>query len=126
LTDLDGLRRDRRRADVGALVALVARPDADHRLVRYDERGSGLSDWHIPPGSFMLDAWVHDLETVVDTTGLERFAMLGMSRGGPIAVRYAARHPERVSHLIVYGTCARATWAARPKRSDANCWPLAS
>jgi DNA-binding SARP family transcriptional activator/pimeloyl-ACP methyl ester carboxylesterase len=82
-----------------------------HRLVRYDERGSGLSDWDVPPGSFTLDAWVHDLETVVDTMGLTRFPLLGMSQGGPIAVRYAARHPERVSHLIVYGTCARATWA---------------
>ena len=82
-----------------------------HRLVRYDERGSGLSDWDVPPGSFTLDAWVHDLETVVDTIGLTRFPLLGMSQGGPIAVRYAARHPERVSHLIVYGTCARATWA---------------
>lgn len=82
-----------------------------HRLVRYDERGSGMSDWNVPPGSFTLDAWLHDLETVVDTMGLERFALFGMSQGGPIAVRYAARHPERVSHLIVYGTCARATWA---------------
>ena len=52
-----------------------------------------------------------DLETVVDTLGLERFPLLGMSQGGPIAVTYAARHPERVSHLVVYGTCARATWA---------------
>jgi pimeloyl-ACP methyl ester carboxylesterase len=82
-----------------------------HRLVRYDERGSGLSDWNVPPGSFTLDAWLHDLETIVDTMGLERFALFGMSQGGPIAVRYAARHPERVSHLIVYGTSARATWA---------------
>ena len=82
-----------------------------HRLVRYDERGSGLSDWNVPPGSFTLDAWLHDLETVADTIGLRRFALFGMSQGGPIAVRYAARHPERVSHLIVYGTCARATWA---------------
>jgi DNA-binding SARP family transcriptional activator/pimeloyl-ACP methyl ester carboxylesterase len=82
-----------------------------HRLIRYDERGSGLSDWNVPPDSFTLDAWVRDLETVVDTMGLERFALLGMSQGCPIAVRYAARHPERVSHLIVYGTCARATWA---------------
>lgn len=82
-----------------------------HRLVRYDERGSGLSDWDVPRGSFTLDAWVRDLETVVDTIGLERFALFGMSQGGPIAVRYAARHPERVSHLIVFGTCARATWA---------------
>jgi DNA-binding SARP family transcriptional activator/pimeloyl-ACP methyl ester carboxylesterase len=82
-----------------------------HRLVRYDERGSGLSDWDVPPGSFTLDAWVRDLETVADTMGLKRFALLGMSQGGPIAVQYAARHPERVSHLVVYGTCARATWA---------------
>jgi DNA-binding SARP family transcriptional activator/pimeloyl-ACP methyl ester carboxylesterase len=82
-----------------------------HQLVRYDERGSGLSDWDVPPSSFTLDAWVHDLETVVDTIGLQCFPLLGMSQGGPIAVRYAARHPERVSHLIVFGTCARATWA---------------
>lgn len=89
----------------------------DHRLVRYDERGSGLSDWDVDASSFTLDAWVHDLETVVDTLGLERFDLFGMSQGGPIAVTYAARHPERVSRLIVYGTCARATWAkASPTR----------
>lgn len=83
----------------------------DHLLVRYDERGCGLSDWNVDEESFALDAWVTDLETVVDTLGLERFPLLGMSQGGPIALTYAARHPERVSHLIVYGTCARATWA---------------
>ena len=43
--------------------------------------------------------------------GLERFALLGISQGGPIAITYAARHPERVSHVVVFGTCARATWA---------------
>ncbi len=80
-------------------------------LVRYDERGCGLSDWSVDADSFTLDAWVHDLETVVDTLGLQRFALLGMSQGGPIALKYAARHPERVSHLVIYGTCARATWA---------------
>ena len=83
----------------------------DRRLVRYDERGCGLSDRDVGAESFTLDAWVADLETVVDTLGLQRFPLLGISQGGPIAVRYAARHPERVSHLIVYGTCARATWA---------------
>ena len=82
----------------------------NHRLVRYDERGCGLSEWDVDADSFTIDAWVRDLETVVDTLGLDRFALLGMSQGGPIAVTYAARHPERVSHLIVYGTCARATW----------------
>ena len=55
---------------------------------------------------------MRDLETVVDALGLERFPLLGISQGGPIAITYAARHPERVSHLVVYGTCARATWAA--------------
>jgi pimeloyl-ACP methyl ester carboxylesterase len=54
---------------------------------------------------------VRDLEVVVDTLGLERFPLLGISQGGPIAITYAARHPERVSRVIVYGTCARATWA---------------
>jgi DNA-binding SARP family transcriptional activator/pimeloyl-ACP methyl ester carboxylesterase len=80
-------------------------------LVRYDERGCGLSDWAMDVSSFTLDAWVHDLETVVDTLGLERFPLLGISQGAPIALTYAARHPERVSHLIVYGTCTRAMWA---------------
>ena len=83
----------------------------EHRLVRYDERGCGLSQWDVDADSFTLAAWVRDLETVVDTLGLERFALLGMSQGGPIAITYAARHPERVSQLIVYGTCARASWA---------------
>lgn len=88
---------------------------ASHTLVRYDERGCGLSDWDIGPEGYGLDPWVRDLETVVDALGLERFPLLGISQGGPIAIRYAARHPERVSHLIVYGTCARSTWA---KASD--------
>jgi pimeloyl-ACP methyl ester carboxylesterase len=77
----------------------------DHTLLRYDERGCGLSDWDA--GEFSLDAWVHDLETVVDAQGLERFPLLGISQGGPIAITYAVRHPDRVSHLILYGTYAR-------------------
>ncbi len=82
-----------------------------HTLVRYDERGCGLSDWDVDSDSFSLEAWVRDLETVVDALGLERFPLLGISQGGPIAITYVARHPERVSHVIVYGICARATWA---------------
>ncbi len=82
-----------------------------HTLVRYDERGCGLSDWDVDSDSYSLEAWVRDLETVVDALGLERFALLGISQGGPIAITYAARHPERVSHVVVFGTCARATWA---------------
>jgi pimeloyl-ACP methyl ester carboxylesterase/DNA-binding SARP family transcriptional activator len=82
----------------------------DRLLVRYDERGCGLSDWDVDGRSFTLDAWVADLETVVDTLGLERFPLLGISQGGPIAITYAHRHPERVSNLVIFGTCARAVW----------------
>jgi pimeloyl-ACP methyl ester carboxylesterase/DNA-binding CsgD family transcriptional regulator len=76
-----------------------------HTLVRYDERGCGLSDWDVE--DFSLDAWVQDLEMVVDALGLERFPLLGLSQGGPIAITYAVRHPEKVSHLILYGSYAR-------------------
>jgi pimeloyl-ACP methyl ester carboxylesterase/tRNA A-37 threonylcarbamoyl transferase component Bud32 len=76
-----------------------------HTLVRYDERGCGLSDWNVD--EFSLDAWVRDLEAVVDALELERFPLLGISQGGPIAIAYATRHPERVSHLILHGSYAR-------------------
>jgi pimeloyl-ACP methyl ester carboxylesterase/DNA-binding winged helix-turn-helix (wHTH) protein len=71
------------------------------RLVRYDERGTGLSDWDVDDISF--DAFVRDLETVVDTLGLERFALLGISQGAAVSIAYATRHPDRVSRLILYG-----------------------
>jgi pimeloyl-ACP methyl ester carboxylesterase len=73
-----------------------------HRYVRYDERGCGLSDWKV--ADFSFDAWVRDLEAVVDSLGLERFVLLGLSQGGPVGIAYAVRHPERVSHLVLYGT----------------------
>ncbi len=76
-----------------------------HTLVRYDERGCGLSDWdadvHDP------DVWVNDLEAVVDAAGLDRFAIVGVSQGAQIGVGYAVRHPERVSHLVFYGGYVR-------------------
>lgn len=75
------------------------------RLVRYDERGCGLSDWAVP--GFTFDDWVDDLETVVDAVGLDRFPLLGVSQGGAVAVAYAVRHPERVSRLILAGAYAR-------------------
>jgi class 3 adenylate cyclase/pimeloyl-ACP methyl ester carboxylesterase len=75
-----------------------------HTLVRYDARGNGLSDWNVDTVS--LDAWVTDLETVVDAVGVERFPLLGISQGGAVAVAYAVRRPERVSHLILYGAFA--------------------
>jgi pimeloyl-ACP methyl ester carboxylesterase len=74
-------------------------------LVRYDERGCGLSDREVEDLS--LDAWVSDLETVVDAAGLDRFALLGISQGGAIALAYAVRHPERVTHVALYGAYAR-------------------
>src|SRR5262245_1387104 len=64
----------------------------DHTVLRYDARGSGLSDWDVTEISF--EAWLRDLESVVDAAGLERFPLLGLSQGGSVAVAYAARHPE--------------------------------
>jgi DNA-binding winged helix-turn-helix (wHTH) protein/pimeloyl-ACP methyl ester carboxylesterase len=75
-----------------------------HRLVRYDERGNGMSQRDVPEVSF--DTWVRDLETVVDAAGLDRFPLLGISRGGAIAIAYAVKHPERVTQLVLYGAFA--------------------
>jgi pimeloyl-ACP methyl ester carboxylesterase/DNA-binding winged helix-turn-helix (wHTH) protein len=76
-----------------------------YRFIRYDERGCGLSDW--AADDFTFDDWVDDLETVVDALGLTRFPLLGVSQGGAVAVAYAARHPERVSKLVLCGAYAR-------------------
>lgn len=78
---------------------------ADYRLIRYDERGNGLSDWNANDISF--DAFVRDLETVVDAVGLKRFPLLGISQGCPVSIAYAVRNPARVSHLVLYGGYAR-------------------
>jgi len=83
------------------LRALAAR----YRLVRYDERGNGLSDWNV--GDISFDAFVRDLESVVDGVGLNRFALLGISQGCAVSIAYAVKHPERVSHLVLYGGYAR-------------------
>jgi pimeloyl-ACP methyl ester carboxylesterase/DNA-binding CsgD family transcriptional regulator len=76
-----------------------------HTVVRYDERGCGLSDAEV--GEPSVETWVGDLEAVVDAAGLDRFALLGVSQGAAIAVAYAARHPGRVSDLVLYGGYAR-------------------
>ncbi len=73
--------------------------------MRYDERGSGLSDWNVT--DFSIEAWVRDLEAVVKTLALERFPLLGISQGAAVSVAYAVKHPEKVSHLILYGGYAR-------------------
>lgn len=70
-------------------------------FVRYDERGCGLSD--PDPTDVSFEAFVRDLETVVDELGLERFPLMGLSQGGPVAIEYAVRHPERVSRLVLVG-----------------------
>ena len=83
---------------------------AEHyRLVRYDERGCGLSDWDVPDLSF--EAWVDDLELVVEAAGLDRFPLLGVSQGGAVAIAYAVRHPERVSRLVLVGAYSRGRYA---------------
>jgi len=74
------------------------------RLIRYDGRGIGLSDRNVPNISFAT--FQSDLETVVDSLQLDRFALLGTSQGAAIAVAYAARHPQRVSKLILHGSYA--------------------
>lgn len=87
----------------------------DHLLVRYDERGNGLSDWNVD--QFTFEAFVQDMESVVEALGLKRFPILGISQGGPVAIAYAVRHPEKVSHLILYGSYARG-WAKRSLPSE--------
>lgn len=70
-------------------------------FVRYDGRGCGLSNWDVSEINF--ETFVSDLEMVVDAAGLERFPLLGISQGASVSIEYAARHPERVSHLILFG-----------------------
>jgi class 3 adenylate cyclase len=76
----------------------------NHLLVRYDGRGTGLSDRSVTEHS--VESWVKDLEAVVDALELDRFALLGISQGGSTAISYTVRHPERVSHLVLYGSFA--------------------
>jgi pimeloyl-ACP methyl ester carboxylesterase/DNA-binding CsgD family transcriptional regulator len=71
-------------------------------VIRYDERGFGMSDWDVD--DFSLDARLRDLEAVLDATGHERFALLGMSGGSPVAMAYARKHPDRVTRMVLYGT----------------------
>lgn len=76
-----------------------------HTVLRYDERGCGLSRAALEDLS--VETWVADLEAVIDASGLRRFTLLGVSQGAAIAVAYAARHPDRVSDLVLYGGYAR-------------------
>jgi pimeloyl-ACP methyl ester carboxylesterase/DNA-binding CsgD family transcriptional regulator len=90
----------------------------DHKLLRYDARGCGLSDRDAPDLSF--ENWVRDFERVIAAAAFDRFAILATCWGGPVAIEYAARHPERVSHIILYGTYARGRfrWAGQPNERE--------
>jgi pimeloyl-ACP methyl ester carboxylesterase len=82
----------------------------DHTLIRYDARGNGLSDRNVEDVSF--ETFVTDLEAVVETAGLERFALLGISQGCSTSIAYSVRHPERVTKMVLLGGYA-VGWAKR-------------
>ncbi len=84
------------------------------QLIRHDTRGSGMSDWN--PVELTFERMVEDLEAVVDTLGLSGFPLIGLSQGGPIAIEYALRHPEKVSRLILHGAYGRG-WRHRSPAS---------
>jgi pimeloyl-ACP methyl ester carboxylesterase/DNA-binding CsgD family transcriptional regulator len=85
---------------------------ADHfYFLRWDERGCGMSDWNV--GELSFERWIQDLEAVIAAAAAPKpFALLGISSGAAVSVAYAARHPEHVSHLLLYGGYARG-WAHR-------------
>jgi pimeloyl-ACP methyl ester carboxylesterase/DNA-binding CsgD family transcriptional regulator len=85
-------------------------------IIRYDERGHGLSDAGVTDHG--LEARVADLEAVVEDAGLDRFALMAMAQGGPVAIEYAARHPERLTRLVFYGSYAGAQTAATPEELE--------
>jgi pimeloyl-ACP methyl ester carboxylesterase len=88
----------------------------NHQLIRYDPRGTGLSDWDV--ADISLDAWANDLATVVDAAGVERFPLFGLSQGCAVSIAYAVRHPERVSHLILCGGFALGGHRRSPEESE--------
>ncbi len=92
----------------------IAGFSAERCFLRYDERGNGLSDWQAP---LSFEAFVDDLESVVDAAGLDRFDLFGISQGASVAIAYAVRHPQRVRRLIVYGGYA-AGWRTRATAAE--------
>ncbi|HEX2902124.1 MAG TPA: alpha/beta fold hydrolase [Jatrophihabitans sp.] len=76
-------------------------------VIRFDERGHGLSDWDVEDHS--LPARIGDLEAVADAAGFGRFALMAMAQGGPVAISYAVKHPERLTRLMFYGSYSSAT-----------------
>jgi class 3 adenylate cyclase/pimeloyl-ACP methyl ester carboxylesterase len=88
----------------------------EHRLIRYDPRGTGLSDWDV--AEISLDAWVNDVAAVVDAAGIDRFPLLGLSQGCAVSIAYAVRYPERVSHLVLCGGFALGANKRTPEESE--------
>ena len=86
--------------------------DSRFGLLRYDSRGCGLSDRDSTDFSF--DAMVGDLEAVVDAAHLKRFALLSISQGAAVSIAFAARHPDRVSHLVLLGGYSRGALRRNP------------
>lgn len=80
----------------------------DHTLVRYDPRGTGLSDRDVD--DFSIETWTRDLDAVVSDLGLDQFPLLGLCQGGAVAIAYAARHPDQVNHLVLYDSYLRGAY----------------
>lgn len=119
--------------DAGCQFALPVQwqePLAEKRkLGRYDGRGSGLSDRDV--ADYSLEAHVLDLQAVIDRPGGERFALLGPLNSGPVAIAYAARYPERLSHLLLWCSVARYSDLYRSPetqalRASTLAWPWPS
>lgn len=87
-------------------------------VVRYDDRGSGLSDRD--PADYSLGGWVADLEAVVEAARLRSFVLLGMSQGGAVAVEYARKHPEHVTSLVLWGAYAQGVSARTATEEEAE------
>ena len=85
-------------------------------IIRFDERGHGLSDWDVSDHG--LEARIGDLEAVADAAGFDRFALMAMAQGGPVAISYAARHPERLTRLLFYGSYSGATRGLASDQSE--------
>lgn len=88
---------------------------AHYRFIRYDERGCGMTEWQV--GDLSFDRWVADLEAVVAAAGIRQFVLLGISQGAATCVAYAAKHPERVSHLVLYGGYVRGAAVRSPREA---------
>jgi pimeloyl-ACP methyl ester carboxylesterase/DNA-binding CsgD family transcriptional regulator len=90
----------------------------EFKLLRYDQRGCGLSDRD--PQDLSFEVWIRDFESIIDAAGFRQFSILATCQGGPIAIEYAARHPQRVRKLVLYGTYSlgRMRWEHLPKEVE--------